>query len=107
LEGARRNGGELLEAGPMTDKVACRHSRFPLKSGTAVAVDWTMLERLRAGGALKVSFHPDGALSAVEFSPLVAAPAADDDAQHEDSTPQKRKMSATGGLVPRLGSERS
>jgi hypothetical protein len=64
-----------------------------------MVVDWSMLEKLREQGAVKVSFHASGELASVEFGPATAS--AKDDPQHEDPKPQKRPLSATGGLVQR------
>lgn len=61
-----------------------------------MAVDWSMLEKLRESGAVKVSFHPDGTLASVEFGP----PSVHEETQHAEPKPARR-VSATGGLVQR------
>lgn len=65
-------------------------------------VDWNKLEELRAKGATKVTFHADGSLASVDFSPSTAS-ASPDDRQHQASEPMKRARSV-GGLVPRADS---
>ncbi len=56
------------------------------------------LQALRALGATRVAFHPDGEVSAVDFGPLSADP----EHQHDDPNPGTAPMrSVTGGLVPR------
>jgi hypothetical protein len=63
-------------------------------------VDWSMLEKLREQGAVKVSFHASGELASVEFGHPTASK--DDSSTKAPEAPPKRRMSATGGLVPRV-----
>jgi hypothetical protein len=55
------------------------------------------LERLRDMGATDVVLNPDGSIARVRFGH--DASSSDDEPQNEAPTP--RRMSATGGLVPR------
>lgn len=57
------------------------------------------LERLRDMGATDVVLHPDGSIARVRFG-HDASPADGDELQNEATTP--KRMSATGGLVPRV-----
>lgn len=51
--------------------------------------------RLRSLGVVRATFHPDGSLASVEFSPPV------DTSQSETPKPERVVMRAVGGLVPR------
>ncbi len=56
-----------------------------------------LLESLRDMGATDVALHPDGSIAHVRFGPD-ASPG--DEPQNE--APAPKRMSATGGLVPRV-----
>jgi hypothetical protein len=60
---------------------------------------WDMVEILRAKGAVKVSFFPDGSLSSVEFTEL--PPQTEGPSDEEAAVPVKRERRVAGGLVPR------
>jgi hypothetical protein len=72
----------------------------------AEPIDWTMLEALRGQGAIRIAFHPSGALASVEFGPVVGDP---DESQHEASDAPKGDAptrSHVGRLVPRVQTDR-
>lgn len=63
-----------------------------------------LVRELKAEGATRIAFHPDGSLASAEFGP-----AYEQEDQHDDSkpvvvTPPRRP---TGQLVPRVGSRSS
>ncbi len=56
------------------------------------------LERLRDMGATDVALHPDGSIARVRFG----HDASPDGDELQNEAPAPKRMSATGGLVPRV-----
>lgn len=62
--------------------------------------DLQLLDSLRERGVSRATFHPDGSIASVEFGPIASD---SDEPQHEAPKGPPKRMSATGGLVPRVG----
>jgi hypothetical protein len=58
---------------------------------------------LRQMGVARATFHADGTVASVEFAP--AAPLDAPDGDQRDPPKSPKRMSATGGLVPRAVDE--
>ncbi len=56
------------------------------------------LRELKAEGATKIAFHPNGSVASVEFGPSVDSSEYQHDDPDPDAAPIRR---VTGGLVPR------
>lgn len=61
--------------------------------------DLKLLDDLRERGVTRATFHADGELASVEFGPIASS----DEPQHEAPKGPPKRVSATGGLVPRVG----
>jgi hypothetical protein len=68
-----------------------------------MAVDVETIQRLKAEGATRIAFHPDGSLSSIEFGPTMPATEEGQNEHRDPAATYPRRP--TGGLVTRGDSD--
>jgi hypothetical protein len=82
---------------PQWDRMkACPEAGAVIQSSQRMTDALRMLESLRDMGATDVVLHPDGSIARVTFGHDASA-----QDEHQNEAPTPKRMSATGGLVPR------